>query len=83
MLIPNKVSICVPPNANTIKSEAAVTIANLDVLFFSALSILVVKAMKTGALPIGLITTNNAIMDLAKSDRNSGDRIIDSMSSIK
>ncbi len=83
ILIPNKERICVPPKANTINSDAAVIIASWEVLFFSFLSIFVVSAMKTGTLPIGSMTTNNAIIDLARSDRNSGERMIESIPTIE
>jgi hypothetical protein len=39
--------------------------------------------MKTGTLPIGSMTTNNAIIDLARSDRNSGERMIESIPTIE
>jgi len=69
IVIPKIDSICVPATAKTKSKPADVIMAVLVIDDLSPLSILYVRAINIGTLPIGSITTKSAIVDLIKSVR--------------
>ena len=64
IVIPNNPKIWVPATPKRSNNAAAVIIAVLDTVLCAAFSNFFVNAMNKGMLPMGSITTNNAMTDV-------------------
>ncbi|MFY9874014.1 MAG: hypothetical protein WAK17_30285, partial [Candidatus Nitrosopolaris sp.] len=72
IVIPKMLRISVPPTANIMRTVPEAIMAVFETAFRSSFSIFSVIAIKRGTVPIGLSTTNRAIVDLSRSLAASG-----------